>query len=34
MLEGAFVTLFVLPAVYSLFRRPPAANDRRDEDGA
>jgi cobalt-zinc-cadmium resistance protein CzcA len=31
LVTSTALTLFVLPTVYSLFRRPPAVNDRRSE---
>lgn len=34
LVTSTALTLLVLPTVYSLFRRPPAANDRRSEDAA
>jgi cobalt-zinc-cadmium resistance protein CzcA len=33
LVTSTLLTLFVLPTVYGLFRRPPAAADRRDENG-
>jgi cobalt-zinc-cadmium resistance protein CzcA len=34
LVTSTALTLFVLPTVYSLFRRPPATNDRRSENAA